>query len=290
VRTRLAPPLAVALDLPYPEASSDEIVQRNASHDDVAPRFDGRQIYAFGRQLLQRFGLDKREIVAASTRVGEGPGLTLVAVAQEATSLDRLRRGHRLHGTFGLGGQHDRLDHANAIRTRPGFGPPSRVVLREHESGIHGRVLLLLAQLGQGIVDDAGGHAEKDRPARGVAAEGKEAPRPLEALGGGDGHEAEVPRGEPLAHVGLSFRRHLGDVDVEHVRDARPKRSFFAVIHRSQGATPFHKPLAARTLAVEGRRYKMRRKCRASVAEMIAGLPNRSSTDRPRLSTFYCTT
>ena len=98
----------------------------------------------------------------------------------------------------------------------------------------------LPVRLGQGIVDDAGGHAEKDRPGRGVAAEAEEAPRPLEGLGGGDGHEAEVPRGEPLAYVGFPFRRHLGDVDVEHVRDARPQRGFLAVIHRSQAATSFH--------------------------------------------------
>jgi hypothetical protein len=36
---------------------------------------------------------------------------------------------------------------------------------------------------------------------------------------------------------GLSPRRYLGEVDVEHVRDARPQRHFLAVIHRSQGAT-----------------------------------------------------
>src|SRR5215216_4184861 len=147
VRTRLAPALAVALDLPYPEASSDELVQRDAPHDEVTPSFDGRQIYAFGGQLLQRFGLHKCEIVADSFRVREGPCLTLVAIAQEATPLDGLCRGHRPHGIFGLGGQRDQLDHANAIRTRTGFGPPPRVVLREYEGGIHGRVLLLLVRL-----------------------------------------------------------------------------------------------------------------------------------------------
>ena len=78
---------------------------------------------------------------------------------------------------------------------------------------------------------------------------------------------------EPLAHVSFSSRRHLGDVDVEHVRDASPKRSFLVLIHRSQGATPFRTPLSARTLAVVWRGYKMRRRCRASVGETIATQP-----------------
>ena len=89
VRTRLAPAPAEALDLSHPEAPSYEIVQRDAPHDEVAPRLDGRQLHTLGGQLLQRFGLDEREIVAASFRVGEGPSLTLVAVAQKAASLDR---------------------------------------------------------------------------------------------------------------------------------------------------------------------------------------------------------
>src|SRR5215208_4195888 len=215
MRTRLAPALTVALDLSYPEASSDELVQRNASHDDVAPRFDGRQLGAFGRQLLQRFGLYKREIVAASFRVREGPSLTLVAVAQQPTSLDRLRRGHRPHGTFGLWGQRDQFDRANTLGARTGFGPSSRVLLSEYESGIQGRVLLPLFRLGQRIVDDAWWHAEKDRPGRGIAPESKEAPGPLEALGRGDGYEAEVPQGEPLTHVSFSLCWHLREVDVE---------------------------------------------------------------------------
>src|SRR5918993_871130 len=42
VRTRLAPAPAVALDLPYPELPADEIVQRDAPHDEVTPCFDGR--------------------------------------------------------------------------------------------------------------------------------------------------------------------------------------------------------------------------------------------------------
>src|SRR5829696_2316981 len=148
VRTRLAPPLAVALDLPHPEAPSDELVQHDASHDEVAPRLDGRQLDAKGVELLQSFGLDEREIVAASFRVGEGPGLTLVAVAQEAAALERLRLGHRPHGAFGLGGQRDQLDCPDAIGARPGFGPPPRVVLGEHEGGIHSRVLFLPVRLG----------------------------------------------------------------------------------------------------------------------------------------------
>src|SRR5215208_2175128 len=267
VRTRLAPPLAVALDLPYPEASSDEIVQRNASHDDVAPRFDGRQIYAFGRQLLQRFGLYKREIVADSFRVREGSSLTLVAVAQQPTSLDRLRRVHRPHGTFGLGGQRDQFDRANTLGARTGFGPSSRVLLSEHESGIQGRVLLSV-RLGHGVVDDAWWHAEKDRPRRGIALETKEASGPLEGLGRGHGYESEVPQGEPLTHVSCAFGWHLGEVDVEHVREASSQRSFLAVVHRSQGATSFHAPLAARTLSVVGRGYKMWRKYREAVASI----------------------
>ena len=68
-------------------------------------------------------------------------------LAQQATSLDRLRRGHRPHGTFGLGGQHDQFDLPYTLGPRTGFGPPSRVVLGEHEGGIHSRVLLLLVRL-----------------------------------------------------------------------------------------------------------------------------------------------
>src|SRR5215217_7334452 len=92
----------------------------------------------------------------------------------------------------------------------------------------------------------------------------EESLRPLETLGRGDWYEAEVPQGEPLTHVSFPFRWHLGHVDVEHVREASSQRSFLAVIHRSQGATSFHMLLAAHTLSVVGRGYKMRRKCRAS--------------------------
>src|SRR5918994_5701108 len=47
VRTRLAPSLTVALDLPHPEASSDQLVERDAPHYNVSPRFDRRQLDAF---------------------------------------------------------------------------------------------------------------------------------------------------------------------------------------------------------------------------------------------------
>ena len=111
----LAPPLAVALDLPYPEAPSDEIVQRDAPHDEVTPCLGRCQLDAFGGQLLQRFGLHQGEIVAASARVREGTSPTLVAVAQQATSLDRLRCVHRPHWTFGIGSQRDQFDRANTL-------------------------------------------------------------------------------------------------------------------------------------------------------------------------------
>jgi hypothetical protein len=52
VRARLAPSLAEALDLPYPEALSDEIVQRNAPYDKVTPCLDRCQLDACGGQLL----------------------------------------------------------------------------------------------------------------------------------------------------------------------------------------------------------------------------------------------
>src|SRR5215207_25293 len=148
VRTRLAPPLAEALNLSNPKAPSDEVIERDAPHDEVAPGLRRRQLDTLGGQLLQRLGLHQGEVVAAPVRVGEGAGLTLVAVAPQAASLDRLRRGHLSHGPFGLGGQRDQLDRPDTLGPRPGFGPPSRVVLGEYEGGIHSRVLLLLVRLG----------------------------------------------------------------------------------------------------------------------------------------------
>jgi hypothetical protein len=159
VQTRLAPPLAEALDLPHPEAPSDEVIERDAPHDEVASRLDGRQLDAFGGQLLQRFGLHQGEVVAAPARVGEGAGPALVAVAPQAASLDRLRRGNLPHGAFCLGGQRDQFDRADALGPRTGLRPPSRVVLREHEGRVQRRVLLAVG-LGHGIVHDARGHAE----------------------------------------------------------------------------------------------------------------------------------
>src|ERR671910_3784484 len=70
VRTRLAPPLAEALNLSNPKAPSDEVIERDAPHDEVAPGLDRRQLDARGGQLLQRFGLNQGEVVAASARVG----------------------------------------------------------------------------------------------------------------------------------------------------------------------------------------------------------------------------
>src|ERR687894_1125171 len=115
MRARLAPSLAEALDLPYPETLSDEIIQRNAPYDEVTPCLDRRQLDASGGQLLQRFGLHQGEIIAASAPAREGACSTLVAVAQQATSLDNLRRGHRPHETFGVGGQRDQFDRANTL-------------------------------------------------------------------------------------------------------------------------------------------------------------------------------
>src|ERR671921_601712 len=112
---RPGPSLAEALDLPYPETLSDEIVQRNAPYDEVTPCLDRRQLDASGGQLLQRFGLHQGEIVAVSALAREGASSTLVAVAQQATFLDCLRCGHRPHGTFGLGGQRDQFDRANTL-------------------------------------------------------------------------------------------------------------------------------------------------------------------------------
>src|SRR5829696_9261426 len=100
---------------PLPEALSDEIVQRNAPYDEVTPCLDRRQLDASGGQLLQRFGLHQGEIVAASALAREGASSTLVAVAQQATSLNSLRCGYHPHGTFGLGGQRDKFDHADTL-------------------------------------------------------------------------------------------------------------------------------------------------------------------------------
>jgi hypothetical protein len=110
-------------------------------------------------------------------------------------------------------------------------------MLRKDEGHFYAGVLQLSVRFGQGIVDDAWWIAEEDSPGRGATLEAKKAPRPLEGLGGGDGHEAEVPGGEPLAYAAFPSRRHLGEVDVEKVRDARPEGRFFTVIHRSQFAT-----------------------------------------------------
>jgi hypothetical protein len=42
VGARLAPTLAQALDPSDPKAPSDEVIERDVPHDEVAPRFDGR--------------------------------------------------------------------------------------------------------------------------------------------------------------------------------------------------------------------------------------------------------
>src|SRR5215204_6639022 len=102
-------------------------------------------------------------------------------------------------------------------------------MLREHEGGIHARVLLLPVRLGHGIVHDTGGYTEEDRPCRGVAPEAKKAPRPLEALRRGYRYEAEVSRGEPLTYVSFSLCWHLRQVDVEHVCNASSQGSFLAI-------------------------------------------------------------
>src|SRR5919107_1426618 len=115
-------------------------------------------------------------------------------------------------------------------------------MLREHEGGIHSRILLSV-RLGHGIVHDAGGYAEVDRPARGVAPEAKKVPRPLEGLGRGDGYEAKVSRGEPLTHVSFSLRRHLRQVDVEHVRDTSPQGSLLAITCRCHLAISFREAI-----------------------------------------------
>jgi len=84
----------------------------------------------------------------------------------------------------------------------------------------------------------------------------------------GDGTRALVPCTTVLP-------RHLEDRRVKTlVRSLSELDEWLvAIIHRSQGATSFHKPFAARTLAVARRGYKMRRTCRASVGEMIATQP-----------------
>src|SRR5918997_5470528 len=111
-------------------------------------------------------------------------------------------------------------------------------MLREHEGGIHSRVLLSV-RLGHGIVHDAGGYTEEDRPARGVAPEAEKVPRPLKGLGRGDGYEAKVSQGEPLTHVSFSLSWYLRQVDVEHVRDTGSQGSLLAIPCRCHVAIPF---------------------------------------------------
>ena len=41
----------------------------------------------------------------------------------------------------------------------------------------------------------------------------------------------------PAETLDLSLRRYLGEIDVEHVRDARPQQRFLAVIHSRQCTT-----------------------------------------------------
>src|SRR5919107_1196710 len=261
MRARLASPLAKALDLPYPKAPSNEIVQRNAPHNEVTPCLDRRQLNASDGQLLKCFGLPQVEVVAAASRAREGTSSTLVAVPQQATSFDRLRLGHRPHWTFGLGGQCDQFDRADTLGSPTRFCASLRVVLREHESGTHSRVFLSV-RLGDGIVHDAGGYTEEDRPGRGVAPEAKKVPWPLEGLGRSDGYEAEVSQGEPLTHVSFSCCRYLRQVNVEHVRNASSQGSFLAITCRYHLAISFQESSAAGTLATEEERYKVRREYR----------------------------
>src|SRR5918994_6376621 len=98
VRARLAQPPADARDGADREAPADERVEVDPASDDVAARVLRREA-----ELLERLGLDERELVPVRVRLGERAAALVVAVALEPAAGVRRDLGDQLDRALGLG-------------------------------------------------------------------------------------------------------------------------------------------------------------------------------------------
>jgi hypothetical protein len=79
---------------------ADERVEVDAAGDDVAARFDGRELQAVVAEGVEDFAFDERQLLAVLLARGEGTGAVEVAVADDATAGAQLDAAVGLHWGF----------------------------------------------------------------------------------------------------------------------------------------------------------------------------------------------